>query len=379
MSDNEPAKIETTQDPTKTLERIPITKEEFDKIYQEHQEWLIDVEKEVGLLRPLDDFPDGLKNDSRRANFYNRVFPDGFDFSNLNLQYANFQGAECYLTKFVETQLEKVNFQEAKCRLTKFNHAKLKESVFDGAELVNVDFTGADLSLSSFVSGKYNEKKEAKFTETCIYSQANLTGVKFPTGTNLFRDLDTFAESSKQNKRLVWLANLSSFVLLLAIFAKSQYYIELYGLKFSFIAFKTFLPFICLAIYLYVQTNLLSHWELVRILPSIAPDGLRIYQRLHPWLGNRIIIPFRAFLYRKDKPPDLSWLQRWMVVFTLWIFVPLAIFIAGIVESFRMGLLYDWKDIFYLLFRIVVFVMSVVISMVFYLKTIQVLQSKDDN
>ena len=106
-----------------------------------------------------------------RAIFCNAVLR-GVDFSNSNLNYANFEGADLSHGTFL---IERTNFSNAKLRCVNFRAANLAFATFKNADLFGAVFDYSDLSWTTL---KYANLWNSSLREARL-THANLQNAKY--------------------------------------------------------------------------------------------------------------------------------------------------------------------------------------------------------
>lgn len=103
---------------------------------------------------------------------YMSIYETTKDFSNKQLQCADFDGL----------QLQKSNFQESNITDGTFKGAQIQEANFENAILENVDFTGAQARIANVYNAK-NKLIPAYSGAFFTYSGANFTGANLKNTT----------------------------------------------------------------------------------------------------------------------------------------------------------------------------------------------------
>jgi uncharacterized protein YjbI with pentapeptide repeats len=75
----------------------------------------------------------------------------GANFSEAELQHADFTNSDARQSKFIGAQLDSADFSNSILQDTKFNAANLSRASFENADLRNADFSGAILTQTNFV------------------------------------------------------------------------------------------------------------------------------------------------------------------------------------------------------------------------------------
>ena len=106
-------------------------------------------------MRPYNlDEPEGkgkefIGANMQKALFVGKVIRD-IRFKDVNLEGANFEGADLSKVSFEHCRLQRAIFKNAKLRFGGFRDCNVSEANFDGADLESIGFTKVILNDSSF-------------------------------------------------------------------------------------------------------------------------------------------------------------------------------------------------------------------------------------
>ncbi len=192
------------------------------------------------------------------------------------------------------------------------------------ADLTDVDLRGANLAGATLTAARGLAAERL--------GGANLTDVELPPSLSGFDTLRIAEELSKSSRALLiallmacaycWLTIGTTLdAKLLANSVRSK--LPIIQTEVPISSFFWIVPLALLAASLYIHLHLLKFWQALAALPASFPNGMRLDERVYPWLLSSIA--GRRLGTRRRSTPRFSTLETVLAEFVTWWFVPVTI------------------------------------------------------
>lgn len=234
--------------------------------------------------------------------------------------------------------------------------ANLCNARLERADFAEVDLRCADLSGASL--------SDARGLVAERLGGATLTDVDLPPALAGFETLRIAEELSRSSRSLViallmacaycWLTIGTTLdAKLLANSVRSS--LPIIQTDVPITAFFWVVPIALLAASTYIQLHLLKFWRALASLPAVFPNGMRLDERVYPWLLSSIAE--RRLATRRRALPRFAQLEAMLAEFVTWWFVPVTIAACWLRYLSR-------HDALGTALHVVVLVLAVVVSLV---------------
>ena len=198
-----------------------------------------------------------------------------------------------------------------------------------GADLQRADFTEVDLRCAD-LSGATLTGARGLAAERL--GGATLTDVELPSSLNGFETLRIAEELSQSLRALLiallmacaycWLTiGTTEDVKLLANSVRSA--LPIIQTEVPISSFYWIVPAALLAATMYIHLHLLKFWQALASLPAVFPNGMRLDERVYPWLLSGIA--GRRLSTRRRAQPRFVALETALAEFVTWWLVPMTI------------------------------------------------------
>jgi len=198
-----------------------------------------------------------------------------------------------------------------------------------GADLQRADFTGVDLRCAN-LSGATLTGARGLAAERL--GGANLTDVELSASLSGFDTLQIAEELSKSSRALLiallmacaycWLTIGTTLdVKLLANSVRSS--LPIIQTEVPISSFYWIVPVALLAASMYIHLHLLKFWQALAALPAFFPNGMRLDERVYPWLLSGIA--GRRLATQRRATPRFAALETALAEFITWWSVPVTI------------------------------------------------------
>jgi uncharacterized protein YjbI with pentapeptide repeats len=198
-----------------------------------------------------------------------------------------------------------------------------------GADLQRADFTEVDLRCANLGGATLTG---ARGLAAERLGGATLTDVELPPSLSGFDTLRIAEELSKSSRALLiallmacaycWLTIGTTLdVKLLANSVRSA--LPIIQTEVPISSFYWIVPVALLAASIYIHLHLLKFWQALAALPAVFPNGMRLDERVYPWLLSSIA--GRRLATRRRPVPRFAALETALAEFITWWFVPITI------------------------------------------------------
>ncbi len=242
----------------------------------------------------------------------------GLDFSEVNLEGANFSVNPRPILK--DNIHSRVGENTAILKGTKFNHANLRKAVFFKKPIPNrelrpneeIQTDSADVTNATFHDADLTEVDLSELTTLTAHqlARANLTNAKLPDTIGKFESgLNSVTETTKNAKHLYQIVLAASGYLILTMATSTPISLliddrtPLSPLHTSSVPYSFALVWgiiLYVFFYIYSQIHLIKVMEKIGQLPAVFPDGLRVNQKITPWLTNELINSHIPWLVKRN-------------------------------------------------------------------------------
>jgi uncharacterized protein YjbI with pentapeptide repeats len=231
----------------------------------------------------------------------------------------------------VQPDLSGANLRAANLCGADLTGANLLGANLEGANLERADLHGKDLTGSNFRGAIL---RDVVFLETSglharQFTQADVTGAKFPKHVEWQESLKTVEETSKNARKLFIAMLLGCAYAALTIFSTEDAKLITNSASSPLPIIQTAIPIagfffvappILLAMFLYFHLYMQNIWKELSELPSIFLDGKPIDQKAYPWLLNKLVRSH--FLILRENRTLFSRLQSGISILLAWWTVP---------------------------------------------------------
>jgi hypothetical protein len=327
---NDQSEMEQESADKREIEYREISKEELDRILDNHEKWLASGGEK------------GERAELRGYNFKNADF-FGRDLRKIyiessDLRKIKFTGINLKESAFIDVNLKEANFWDCDLTGSSLQLSDLSNTIMWGAKVKNAYLKEVNLKSSKLnnIEGLSTAQiQHSNFTGATglfgnEFSRNDLTGVKLPDEIKDFKSLEIVKETS-QNARKIFFAMLlgcvyswltiatTTDVRLLTNSASSP--LPIIGTEIPIAGFYWAAPLVLMCIYFYFHLYLIKLWEALSGLPAIFPDGKRLDEIAYPWLLNGLVR--RHFKLLKKDRPFIAHIQEWITIFLSWWVVPI--------------------------------------------------------
>ena len=295
-----------------------------------------------------------LKQGAESWNAWRREHPDetvdlsddvfrGCEMRGADLSKANLANGDLSDSDLSEVDLSDAILVGAKARGANLRYARLNR-----ADMQQIDFAGADLSFADLADANIRHANLEGATGVLPrqLARADLSGVSLPADSDLENMLENVAELSR-NARTIFLTMLAGcFYTWLTISTTTDVRLitnstssplPILQAEIPIVGFFYVAPILLLATYAYFHLYAQRLWLSLSTLPAVFPDGVRVDQKVYPWLLTGLVGSAFSRL-EEDSRPALSRLEGLLSGLLAWWLVPMTQYFVWFRYLFRK----DW-------------------------------------